>query len=209
MRWAPTHPGFGDRGPFPGSGSRDSEGYDNTKNRAGRACDPAPVMHAALAHRLEERDRAGDAGVEGLGAAGHGDARAHARRPLERRRQPRAFVAHQEGDAARAGRCRRARPSPRPRARRVRPPKDGDEAPRGPTPSTMFSAKCAPCPARSTLGDQAKAQVRREQHVLHARRRGAAQERADVSRVLQVLEREAEARAGAARRAPRAWARRR
>ena len=58
----------------------------------------------------------------------------------------------------------------------------------------MSTQKCAPCPARSTLGDHANAQCFDSSTWRDAGRRRRAQHRADVARILDVVEQQAEVR---------------
>ena len=106
-------------------------------------------------------------------------AAASRRRPALRGRTPRRRA---HGSAASCSACAGVRAGRHQRhaaARRAR---------RRPRPSTRRSAKCAPMPARSTLGDHSAARALQRDHLREAEGRGAAQDAADVAGVLQAVE---------------------
>ena len=114
----------------------------------------------------------------------------------QRRRQPAAFVADRQGQRpAHVGRveigaaCADRR---EPRGRLARG--SLSPTPPGRRPRRSWSESARPVPARSAFGDHANAQCLRQQHLLDTRRGRRTQYRADVARILQIVEQQVESR---------------
>ena len=145
-----------------------------------------PRGRRPLAHRLGQQRGARRGDVQRLGALGLRDRDAH--RSRGRRRGPRApgrgRRARRRGPAPSAGSGRPPRAARRPAATAATTAKPSRVArSAGVTPSSSGSAKVAPIAARTARGWKASAEPGPEREPVGAERRGGAHEGADVARV--------------------------
>ena len=147
-----------------------------------------PCAATALARRLVQAHRRRGGDIERLFAAGLRDAqpaRHSAAASVGGDALP--FVAEHPGAGPRQ---RRSSAAALPACELVATSGTAERVERRPSssPSTRCKPKCAPMPARSTLGDHSAARALERQHLRDAERRRAAQDAADVAGVLQPVE---------------------
>ena len=116
----------------------------------------------------------------------------------------RALVADRDRQRPCAVASHRDRRPPRATVAATCPPcaRNAPPMPRRSTSSTIVVRKCAPCAGAQHLGRPRERAVLRQQHLVDAGRRRRAQDRADVARVLQVVEQQMETSRVAALRMP-------